>query len=363
MKGCLNRIANLLGKAVNHAPEAISERFSIVFMLIGVVWAFVARGSVWRPVTAALVALVGLFGVYWHWWRPDISGVLLKTEDGGAPCTGIPVGCVFEGETCSELVGSSNDIGEFKFTRWFGRGAYLLAIDIDESKQTAGLTEYFVNGFNERVNVKLYFPARKVNVRILETLSFNNGSSSLLVENGSYANLEKTLRKMESNPDLDLVLGGHASRCGDPSPNFKLSSARLDIVSRWLVGQGIDSSRIICLNYGEEHPINENDDGKNPSSTAARQNRVVTQVLIPRSTEHRKFLSVCHESSDYSRGVNDLLRGGICGRSDRGELIASKARCLADVVIWSREPACRVKPALPFVPRLNPVLFGSAPAK
>jgi outer membrane protein OmpA-like peptidoglycan-associated protein len=54
---------------------------------------------------------------------------------------------------------------------------------------------------------------------------------------------------------LKLVVAGHADDRGDDEYNIKLSRRRVQAVSKYLIGQGIEKDRIILKAYGESLPV------------------------------------------------------------------------------------------------------------
>lgn len=60
---------------------------------------------------------------------------------------------------------------------------------------------------------------------------------------------------LRSSPDLTLRIEGHADERGSDEYNMALSQRRAVEVKRFLVQQGIDSSRLETVGYGEEQPM------------------------------------------------------------------------------------------------------------
>ncbi len=63
---------------------------------------------------------------------------------------------------------------------------------------------------------------------------------------------------MEKHPELRLRLVGHTSSEGDPVFNQKLSEARAQAAVDFLIGRGIDASRLEAEGKGSSEPIDEN---------------------------------------------------------------------------------------------------------
>jgi peptidoglycan-associated lipoprotein len=67
---------------------------------------------------------------------------------------------------------------------------------------------------------------------------------------------------LRMSPGLTLRIDGHADERGSDEYNLALSKRRAAEAKRFLMGQGIEASRLDAVGYGEERPIN-------PSATEA----------------------------------------------------------------------------------------------
>ena len=63
-------------------------------------------------------------------------------------------------------------------------------------------------------------------------------------------------------PNAAITIAGHASSDGSTAYNQKLSERRAAAVKAYLVGKGVDSSRIDTIGYGESKPIQPNNTRK-----------------------------------------------------------------------------------------------------
>lgn len=85
---------------------------------------------------------------------------------------------------------------------------------------------------------------------------FDTGSAR--IQSGSSATFEEILGMLRKYPDLRLRIEGHTDNVGDTSSNQGLSQNRAEAVRDYLVGQGIDASRLEAVGMGEEHPVADN---------------------------------------------------------------------------------------------------------
>jgi outer membrane protein OmpA-like peptidoglycan-associated protein len=75
-------------------------------------------------------------------------------------------------------------------------------------------------------------------------------------------------------PKTAIIAQGHTDSTGSEEYNQELSERRATAVTNYLIGQGVDASRITSVGYGEGHPVASND------TTAGRQaNRRVDLLL------------------------------------------------------------------------------------
>ncbi|MCA1772748.1 MAG: peptidoglycan-associated lipoprotein Pal [Halomonas sp.] len=77
-------------------------------------------------------------------------------------------------------------------------------------------------------------------------------------------------RYLRSNPDADVVLHGHTDERGTREYNMALGERRANAVERFLNIQGVSSSQMSVVSYGEERPAERGD-----SDDAYSQNRRV----------------------------------------------------------------------------------------
>ncbi|MCX6232828.1 MAG: OmpA family protein [Bacteroidetes bacterium] len=81
---------------------------------------------------------------------------------------------------------------------------------------------------------------------------------------GSHKALDKVAKVMTDNPSYKLQINGHADSEGSPKKNQELSDKRSTNAKAYLVGKGIEESRIKTKGYGDTMPLGDNttDEGK-----------------------------------------------------------------------------------------------------
>ena len=92
---------------------------------------------------------------------------------------------------------------------------------------------------------------------VLRNIFFDTDKSDLKAE--SFSELSRVVRLLHENPEVRLEVGGHTDSEGDAAYNQKLSESRANEVMRYLINQGIDSSRLTSRGYGENAPVTTNE--------------------------------------------------------------------------------------------------------
>ncbi|MGB3734399.1 MAG: OmpA family protein [Ilumatobacter sp.] len=91
----------------------------------------------------------------------------------------------------------------------------------------------------------------------LDSVRFPEASAEITAEHA--AELDGTVRTMESLANTTLLVIGHADQRGDDLTNLVLSDERADAMVFYLVSQGIDPSRLSSRGVGENDPISTQD--------------------------------------------------------------------------------------------------------
>jgi len=100
-------------------------------------------------------------------------------------------------------------------------------------------------------------------IEITEKVMFETGKADIKVDSNQL--LKDVGTVLRENPSVSkLRIEGHTDSVGKDKANKKLSQDRADSVKAFLVGVGIDETRLEAVGYGEEKPVadNETDEGK-----------------------------------------------------------------------------------------------------
>lgn len=91
----------------------------------------------------------------------------------------------------------------------------------------------------------------------MRSVQFETGKSTLKVE--SYKILSQIVTIMNKYPDYSLAISGHTDNTGTAPRNQVLSENRAKSCYEYLVGSGVDPSRLSYTGYGESRPVASND--------------------------------------------------------------------------------------------------------
>jgi len=125
-------------------------------------------------------------------------------------------------------------------------GAVPLTITVDDGK---GLTA------TDTVTVQVIAPAAKKQITF-EDVHFDFDRFSLRPE--ATRILDEAIKAMQDDPNLRITVEGHTCNIGTTEYNLALGERRSAAVREYLVGRGINASRLQTVSYGEERPKHDN---------------------------------------------------------------------------------------------------------
>lgn len=109
-------------------------------------------------------------------------------------------------------------------------------------------------------------------VLTLGDVLFSSGTAEL--NTGSNSNLAKLAGFLNRYPERTALIEGHTDSVGTADYNQGLSQRRADAVKSYLIGQGINSTRLAASGKGKDSPVADN-----RSATGRQQNRRVEVVI------------------------------------------------------------------------------------
>ncbi|MEZ5464647.1 MAG: OmpA family protein [Lysobacteraceae bacterium] len=94
------------------------------------------------------------------------------------------------------------------------------------------------------------------------------------LKSGAQRNLDKLVSALREHDETTVAIEGHTDSTGSDSYNLDLSQRRSQSVFDYLVGQGVDRSRLSTTGMGEGYPVASND-----TSAGRQQNRRVEIII------------------------------------------------------------------------------------
>jgi len=95
-------------------------------------------------------------------------------------------------------------------------------------------------------------------VSISNELDISFKSNSFDLDTSFYPNIDSLFNWLNENKHLSIEIRGHTDNIGSPSSNLLLSKNRAESVRKYLIGKGVNPSRIISKGLGETMPIEDN---------------------------------------------------------------------------------------------------------
>jgi len=136
--------------------------------------------------------------------------------------------------------------------------------------------------YNTTVDLKKK-KAKKLNVKLkqlkedtkltLNDITFEVNSADL--NESSYAELDRVVKLMIDNPNINIEISAHTDNVGSEAYNLRLSKRRASSVETYLLEQSVPDKRLISKGYGESKPAYPNDTDENK----ARNRRVELKII------------------------------------------------------------------------------------
>tara|TARA_B100000900_G_scaffold240376_1_gene204369 strand:+ start:90 stop:773 length:684 start_codon:yes stop_codon:yes gene_type:complete len=110
---------------------------------------------------------------------------------------------------------------------------------------------------------------------IIELSNLYFSSNEYLIKEEYKQDLKKTIEFLLSDKSINIEIAGHTDNIGNKFKNQKLSERRAVSVKEFLVKNGINEERIICIGYGELQPIVNNSN----NASRAKNRRIEIRIL------------------------------------------------------------------------------------
>lgn len=171
------------------------------------------------------------------------------------------------------IANSAEKDGSYKIILPLGKAYSFLAeknsfYSVSDYMDVTTLSEY------KEIERNLYLaPLEQGTTILLNNIFFEFDKSDLKPE--SYSELDRLLKILNDNPNLNIEIAGHTDDKGSDEYNKNLSQSRVNSVVKYLTQKGISSSRLTPVGYGESQPLVENSSDEN----RAKNRRVEFTIL------------------------------------------------------------------------------------
>ena len=224
-----------------------------------------------------------------------MEGILVDTESSD-PLQGVSIH--IEGSDGSSFDAISNNKGFFSFGDeairqgveyevTYTKDTY---VTVNDTVTTQDLTihdfETTDEGFLYTIAVDLSMKVYRLPI-VLPHIEYDLGSAEL--REMAMRDLDKLVEVLETNPDLRIQLRSHTDFRSSNEFNQELSQKRAEACVDYLIGQGIDGSRLEPIGMGESEPITLVED-----RNGLKKGDVLTKVFIE-SIKSRRLRETAHQ--------------------------------------------------------------------
>ncbi|MDF1546275.1 MAG: OmpA family protein [Bacteroidales bacterium] len=137
----------------------------------------------------------------------------------------------------------------------------------DGDKYSVSVSPKGYSFYNTTVDLKKKQAPKKLDVKLkqlkedtkltLNDITFEINSADL--NESSYEELNRVVKLMNDNPDINIEISAHTDNLGSDAYNLRLSKRRASSVEAYLLEQNVSKNRLISIGYGESKPQYPND--------------------------------------------------------------------------------------------------------
>ena len=120
--------------------------------------------------------------------------------------------------------------------------------------------------------------AKKDKIITIDKIYFDYDKATIRLE--SLPALEKILEYLNYYKEINVELSAHTDSRGSDSYNKRLSQKRAESTVKWLIENGVDTSRLVPIGYGESKLVNECKNGVKCSDEEHMKNRRVELKVL-----------------------------------------------------------------------------------
>jgi OOP family OmpA-OmpF porin len=113
------------------------------------------------------------------------------------------------------------------------------------------------NGFEDKDGCPDQIPEKVAEFTgTVQGIYFELGKAT--IRQTSFPVLDRAVAVLQEYPDVRMRIAGHTDSTGEPEDNLELSKARAQAVADYLIGKGVDRTRLETVGFGEEKPVADN---------------------------------------------------------------------------------------------------------
>ncbi len=186
-----------------------------------------------------------------------VSGFVLNKKDSSALDARVIVEKLPEGTEIA-IARSNPNNGAFSIVLQANQQYGFRAVALNYFDDNRNLDISDIKRYTEIKDQNLYLSPIEVGQIVrLNNIFFETDKSILKPE--SFPELNRAVKFLSSNPNLEIEVAGHTDNVGSDSYNLRLSDNRAKAVATYLIQKGIDQNRIVSKGYGESQPETTND--------------------------------------------------------------------------------------------------------
>lgn len=161
---------------------------------------------------------------------------------------------------------------------------------------------------------------------VLNNIFYDFDKSTL--RNESVSELDRLVLLMTENPLIKIELSSHTDNIGPDDYNLTLSQARAQSVVDYLIGKGIDKTRLVAKGYGKSVPVASNDTEEGRQQNRRTEFKILSTTALEQNNGLGNNLGTTSVTlTKQEKSLNDSLNANrntttISGTSDTAQVVS-----------------------------------------